>query len=98
MYASVPSAEQRLRHCWLKPAGCWHLDEMVARIVGETVYLWRAVDHEGEVCQSAWKYWLFSIRRVDVTVARTLSRCRCCAHRDGILPYSHCLPAPLTGC
>jgi putative transposase len=28
---------------------CWHLDEMVARIAGETVYLWRAVDHEGEV-------------------------------------------------
>ena len=49
MYASVPSAEQRLRHCWLKPAGCWHLDEMVARIVGETVYLWRVVDQRRSV-------------------------------------------------
>src|SRR5258707_15397870 len=49
MYASVPSAEQQLRHCRPRPSGCWHLDEMVARIAGETVYLWRAVDHEGEV-------------------------------------------------
>ena len=27
----------------------WHLDEMVIRIVGVRMYLWRAVDHEGEV-------------------------------------------------
>jgi len=27
---------------------CWHLDEVFARIKGETHYLWRAVDHEGE--------------------------------------------------
>jgi transposase-like protein len=49
MYAIVPSAEQQLRHCRPKPSGCWHLDEMVVRIAGETAYLWRAVDHEGEV-------------------------------------------------
>jgi putative transposase len=41
--------EQRLRRCRPRPSGCWHLDEMVARIAGETMYLWRAVDHEGEV-------------------------------------------------
>ncbi len=44
-----PAFAQRLRHCRPKPSGRWHLDEMVARIAGETVYLWRAVDHEGEV-------------------------------------------------
>src|SRR5712692_8049758 len=44
-----PAVAQRLRHCRPRPSGCWHLDEMVARIAGETVYLWRAVDHEGEV-------------------------------------------------
>src|SRR5713101_3216523 len=44
-----PAFAQRLRHCRPRPSGCWHLDEMVARIAGETVYLWRAVDHEGEV-------------------------------------------------
>ena len=27
----------------------WHLDEMVVRIAGRRIYLWRAVDHEGEV-------------------------------------------------
>jgi len=27
----------------------WHLDEMFVKVNGETLYLWRAVDHEGEV-------------------------------------------------
>jgi len=30
----------------------WHLDEMFVRINGETHYLWRAVDHEGEVLEA----------------------------------------------
>ena len=30
----------------------WHLDEMYVRINGEMRYLWRAVDHEGEVLES----------------------------------------------
>lgn len=30
----------------------WHLDEMFVNINGETHYLWRAVDHEGEVLES----------------------------------------------
>ena len=30
----------------------WHLDEMVVKINGETHYLWRAVDQEGEVLES----------------------------------------------
>jgi len=30
----------------------WHLDEMYVRVNGEMVYLWRAVDHEGEVLES----------------------------------------------
>ena len=29
----------------------WHLDEMFVRINGKTCYLWRAVDHEGEVLE-----------------------------------------------
>ena len=29
----------------------WHLDEVCVRINGETHYLWRAVDHEGEVLE-----------------------------------------------
>jgi transposase-like protein len=31
------------------PSDRWHLDEMVVRIAGKRMYLWRAVDHEGEV-------------------------------------------------
>jgi putative transposase len=30
----------------------WHLDEMYVRLNGEMVYLWRAVDHEGEILES----------------------------------------------
>ena len=30
----------------------WHLDEIFVRINGERHYLWRAVDHEGEVLES----------------------------------------------
>ena len=30
----------------------WHLDEVVVRINGERHYLWRAVDHEGEVLEA----------------------------------------------
>lgn len=30
----------------------WNLDEMYVKMNGEMVYLWRAVDHEGEVLES----------------------------------------------
>ena len=30
----------------------WHLDEVFVKIKGERHYLWRAVDHEGEVLES----------------------------------------------
>jgi putative transposase len=30
----------------------WNLDEVFVRIKGETYYLWRAVDHEGEVLEA----------------------------------------------
>ena len=32
--------------------GRWHLDEVFVKIHGEQHYLWRAVDHEGEVLES----------------------------------------------
>ena len=35
-----------------QPQWCWHLDEVFVRINGKTFYLWRAVDHEGEVLES----------------------------------------------
>lgn len=30
----------------------WHLDEVYVKLNGEMVYLWRAVDHEGEILES----------------------------------------------
>ncbi|SEM75335.1 putative transposase [Sphingomonas gellani] len=30
----------------------WQLDEMYVKVNGEMVYLWRAVDHEGEILES----------------------------------------------
>jgi len=44
-----PAIARRLRRCRRRPSNRWHLDEMVVRIAGERMYLWRAVDHEGEV-------------------------------------------------
>src|SRR5215831_9629985 len=44
-----PVIARRLRRCRPRPSNRWHLDDMVVRIAGERMYLWRAVDHEGEV-------------------------------------------------
>ena len=38
-----------LRKRRLKPHTTWHLDEVYLKIAGRMVYLWRAVDAEGEV-------------------------------------------------
>ncbi len=38
-----------LRKARPKPTATWHLDEMMVRINGQHLYLWRAVDSEGEV-------------------------------------------------
>ena len=44
-----PAIARRLRRRRSQPSDRWHLDEMVVRIAGKRMYLWRAVDHEGEV-------------------------------------------------
>src|ERR1700686_5378562 len=44
-----PVIARRLRRPRPRPSNRWHLDEMVVRIAGQRMYLWRAVDHEGEV-------------------------------------------------
>ena len=42
---------KRRVHCRLYSNWRWHLDEVFVRINSETHYLWRAVDHEGEVLE-----------------------------------------------
>jgi hypothetical protein len=46
-FGPVIAAELRKRRP--KPHSVWHLDEVYLRIDGRMVYLWRAVDAEGEV-------------------------------------------------
>ena len=41
----------------------WYLDEVFVRINGETYYLWRAFDHEGEVLE------VFAAKRRDIKAA-----------------------------
>ena len=43
---------QRVSRLRAGPQWRWHLDEVFVKINGRTHYLWRAVDHEGEVLES----------------------------------------------
>lgn len=44
-----PQIARRLKRQSPAPSSRWHLDEMVCAIGGKRMYLWRAVDDEGEV-------------------------------------------------
>ena len=44
-----PLIARRLRRRRGRPSSRWHLDEMFVKIGGRQMYLWRAVDSEGEV-------------------------------------------------
>src|ERR671912_1793197 len=46
-----PAIARRLRQRRPKPSPRWHLDEMVVRIAGKQMSLWRAVDDEGEALE-----------------------------------------------
>src|SRR5215211_2432231 len=63
-----PAIARRLRARRPKPHGRWHVDEMVVRIGGKQMYLWRAVDAEGEVLDV-----LLQAKR-DTKAARNLMR------------------------
>jgi putative transposase len=63
-----PMIARRLRARRPVPNRRWHLDEMFVRIGGKVMYLWRAVDAEGEVLEV-----LVQARR-DKAAARKLMR------------------------
>ncbi|CAO3356336.1 Mobile element protein [Azospirillum melinis] len=63
-----PAIAGNLRRLRPKPSPRWHLDEMVVRIGGQLMYLWRAVDDEGEVLE------VLVQRRRDKAAARKLMR------------------------
>ena len=55
MFGTLFAAEirrKRVQHLRTHSNWQWHLDEVFVKINGETHYLWRAVDHEGEVLES----------------------------------------------
>ena len=45
-------SRQRVNHMRAFTHWKWHLDEVFVKINGERHYLWRAVDHEGEILES----------------------------------------------
>ena len=49
MFAAEIRKRRVLRHSYSNWR--WHLDEVFGKINGETHYLWRAVDHDGEVLE-----------------------------------------------
>ena len=46
-----PIVARNLREIRPKAHTRWHLDEMVISIAGRQMYMWRAVDSEGEVLE-----------------------------------------------
>ena len=46
-----PTITGNLRRLRPKPSSRWHLDEMVIRVSGRLMYLWRALDDEDEVLE-----------------------------------------------
>jgi putative transposase len=52
-----PIYGRRLRAMRPPPTGRWHLDEVFVSIAGRQMYLWRAVDDEGEVLDVLVQAW-----------------------------------------
>jgi len=73
-----PGFARRLRRSRPRPSNRWHLDEMVVRIAGKRMYLWRAVDHEGEVLD----IWFSAA----VTSARHSGSCASCSGNRAFVP------------
>jgi len=51
LFASEIRKRRVQNHSYSRWRWHWHLDEVFVRSNGETYYLWRAVDHEGEVLE-----------------------------------------------
>jgi putative transposase len=47
----------------------WHLDEVFVKINGKLRYLWRAVDHEGEILETA-----VTVKRDEAAALKLLKR------------------------
>jgi transposase-like protein len=74
----APLIARNLRQTRPKAHGRWHLDEMVISIAGRRMYLWRAVDGEGEVLEL-----LVQSRRDKSAASRLLRKL---LRRQGFMP------------
>ena len=80
----------------------WHLDEVFVKVNGETHYLWRAVDHEGEVLETTLEKYSphTSGRKVHLTLpinrVGTTSPTQAIFRRDPTLVK--CASRPALGC
>jgi transposase-like protein len=74
----APIIARNLRQTRPKAHGRWHLDEMVISIAGRKMYLWRAVDGEGEVLEL-----LVQSRRDQAAASRLLRKL---LRRQGFVP------------
>lgn len=79
-----PLIARRLRKRRPRPTPHWHLDEMVCSIGGRRMYLWRAVDDEGEVLD------LLVQRRRDTDAALTASSVKTSCFADGAVTPLSC--------
>jgi transposase-like protein len=73
-----PEIARQLRRRRPRPSDRWHLDQMVVRIAGRRMYLWRAVGHEGEVLDM-----LFQRRRDSRAALRLMRKL---LKKQGFLP------------
>jgi len=44
--------KKRVARMGVHPQWCWHVDEVFVKVNGKLCYLWRVVDHEGEVLEA----------------------------------------------
>ena len=65
-----PVVARNLRRVRPVPHSQWHLDEMVVSIAGRRMYMWRAVDSEGEVLEV-----LVQPRRDKAAVLKLVKNC-----------------------
>ena len=73
-----PAVGRNLRRVRPIPHSQWHLDEMVVSIAGRRMYMWRAVDGEGEVLEV-----LVQSRRDKAAAVRLIKKL---LKRHGLLP------------
>jgi putative transposase len=75
--------KRRIAHMRRYPQWRWHLDEVFVKVNGKLCYLWRAVDHEGEVLEAVVTAALKLLKRIMKKYGRPRT-----VVTDGLCSYS----------